>query len=268
MRRSRSEGFLSASLFAALACCAPSGFAGRPLVTDDAGTVSPGDFEFEAGGVWHRDSGADGYEFPFGVTTGVLSTLDAGIGFGSAIQERNEATGTEVISGVGDLALGLKWNLLPAENFWASHALAFTAKLPTASRNQGIGTGETDFDLTYIASKTITETWSAHLNMGYTCTGDPSSGEEPDLFHLGFALGWFAASELELLAEVFADLPESRADDAVTQLNFGLRWGLHENLILDAAVGTRLHNDAPDLTATIGLTWVWEACPRQACGQR
>jgi len=49
-----------------------------PLITDHAGTVSPGDPEFEAGGVWRRD-----YGFPFGVTSGVLPVLQAGIGSGA-----------------------------------------------------------------------------------------------------------------------------------------------------------------------------------------
>ena len=54
-----------------------------PLITDHAGTVSPGDPEFEAGVVWRRDSGADDYGFPFGVTSGVLPVLQAGIGSGA-----------------------------------------------------------------------------------------------------------------------------------------------------------------------------------------
>lgn len=188
----------------------------------------------------------------------------------SAAQFRNARKPPERTSSPAwaTLRSGAKWNPLPEEDHWLSHALSFTAKLPTASRNKGIGTGKADFDLTYIGSKTLSDTLSAHLNVGYTWTGDPSSGEEPDIFHLGLAAGWFVIPELELVAEVFADFPESRADDAVTRLNCGLRWSVHEKLILDAAVGTKLQNDAPDLTATLGLTWVWEAFPRNGSGSR
>jgi len=240
--------------------------AGRPLITDDAGTVSPGDFEFEAGVTWHRDSQVDDFELPFSVTAGLFSTLEAGIGFGSAIQERYEAAGTEVISGVGDLALGAKWNPLPEDRYWASHALAFTTKLPTASTRKDIGTGEVDYDLTYIASKSLSETWSAHLNVGYTWTGDPDESAEADILHAGMATGWYVVPEVELVAEVFADLPEARAEDGIVQVNGGLRWGVTGTLILDAAIGTKLRNEAPDLTATIGLTWTWEGMHRKNSG--
>jgi len=229
--------------------------------------VAPGDFEFEAGAVWHRDSSVNDYEFPFGVTAGLVSTLEAGFSFGSAIQERKEATGTEIVSGIGDLALGAKWNPLSEEDYWAGHALSFSTKLPTASNDKGIGTGKADFDLTYIASKSLSDTWSAHLNVGYTWTGDPSSGAEPDILHSGLAVGWFVAPELELVSEVIADLTVPRADDAVVECNCGLRWSVHEKLILDAAVGTKLLNEAPDLTATLGLTWVWEAWRRKKASQ-
>jgi len=70
-----------------------------------------------------------------------------------------------------------------------------------------------------------------------------------------------------LVPEVLADLPESRTDDAAVHLNCGMRWSLQDKLILDAALGTRLINDAPDLTATIGLTWAWEALTRKQATQ-
>lgn len=228
---------------------------GRPLAIDDAGTVAPGDFELEAGLNLHRDGGLHEYEFPFGVTTGLLPTLDVGIGFGSQIQERQEVVGSSTTSGIGDLALGAKWNPLPEETCWASHALAFTVKFPTASDDKGLGTGETDFDLNYIASKSLSETVSAHFNAGYTWTGDPDGAPEDDLFHAGFALGWRATPPLELVAEVFANSPEGLDDDATVECRCGLRWSLCDALVLDAALGTRLRGEAPDLTATVGLTW-------------
>ena len=238
-----------------LALIASGLHAGRPLATDDAGTVAPGKFEFEAGTTLHRDSGRHDYELPLGVTAGLLPTLEAGIGFGSAIQEREEATGTRTVSGIGDLALGAKWNPMPEQRFWASHATALTIKFPTASRHKGMGTGKTDFDLTYIASKTLSKTWSAHLNVGYTWTGDPNDAPEYDLLHAGFAMGWCASDHVELVGEVFADLPGGRSDQASVECNAGVRCCLRHNLILDAAIGSRLRGKSPDFTATVGLTW-------------
>lgn len=238
-----------------LALAATGLHAGRPLAIDDAGTVPPGDFEFEAGLTFHRDGGLHHFEFPFGVTAGLLPKLEAGIGFGSHIQERQEVVGSSTTSGLGDLALGAKWNPLSKETGWASHALAFAVKFPTADDDKGLGTGETDFDLTYIASKSLSETWSVHFNAGYTWTGDPEGAPEDDLFHTGVALGWQAAAPLELVAEVFANSPEDLGGEATVECRCGFRWSPCDALILDAALGTRLRGEAPDLTATLGLTW-------------
>lgn len=242
---------------------APHAQAGRPLSTDDAGTVAPGTYEWEAGVKWHRDGGADGWEFPFGVTTGLTPDLELGVGFGSRIQESEEAAGTSSISGVGDLAMGVKWNILTEADSFASHALTAAVKFPTASQKNGLGTGETDFDLTYIASKSLTEQWSAHLNVGYTWTGNPPDAREDDLVHAGIALGWQVSPSVELLSEVVGVLPESGHEEAAAECFIGARWHVGGQLTLDAALGTSVLGDATDVSATLGLTWLWEPGSRQ-----
>jgi len=247
------------TVFTSLLCLtAPHAQAGRPLATDDAGTVAPGTYEWDAGVKWHRDGGADGWEFPFGLTTGLTSDLELGVGFGSRIQEREEAAGTSSISGVGDLAMGVKWNPLTEADSFASHALAAAVKFPTASQNKGLGTGETDWDLTYIASRSLTEQWSAHLNVGYTWTGNPPDAREDDLAHASIALGWQVSLPVELLVEVVGVLPESGHEEASAECIIGARWHVGGQLTLDAAVGTTGLGDAADLTATLGITWLWE----------
>ena len=86
----------------------------------------------------------------------MVNTLEVGVGFGGLVEEREELLGERVTkSGLGDLVLGAKWNPIPEDRGWASHALAFTLKLPTADHHSGFGSGETDFDVTYLASKSL-----------------------------------------------------------------------------------------------------------------
>ena len=61
---------------------------------------------------------------------------------------------------------------------WSGQSIAGTVKLPTADEGRGLGTGEVDYDLTWILTLPILPKWSAHVNVGYTWIG---SGDDPDL---------------------------------------------------------------------------------------
>lgn len=237
--------------------------AGRPLTTDDAGTVPPGVFEFEVGATIHRDGSVRDYEFPLGIITGLLPTLEIGAGFGGRIQERTEAAGTSSIHGLGDFAAGLKWNPIAEVDSFAAHAFASSVKLPTASRDKGFGTGETDLDLIYIGSRTLSDRWNCHVNLGYTWTGDPAGAAEDDLFNTGLALCWRMSPKVEWVTEFVCVIPEDRWSDNSLQWLGGIRWQVHPTLVLDAAAGAKLCGDAPDLDMLVGLTWTWERQQRQ-----
>lgn len=241
------------------------GWAGRPLTVDDAAPVAPGWLELELGGRYDAAVHVDHYDIPAGLTVGVLSTLEVGLGIGGQIENREQELGvSEIESGVGDLVLGAKWNPLPEEKYWASHALAIGLKLPTASREDGFGSGRADFDLTYIASKTLATNWTAHFNAGCTWVGDPADENLSDVFHTGLAIGWQATEQLEWVAELYSDVPVSSASDAVLHFNGGVRWGVRENLMLDGAAGACLCGDGPDWMITVGFTWSFDF--RRAAG--
>jgi hypothetical protein len=233
-------------------------YGGRPLTVDDAGTVAPREFEFEAGLAFAHSRDCHHFDFPFALTAGIATTLDAGVGFGSQVEERLEsAGGRDTESGIGDLTLGAKWNPLAAERFWADHALAVMVKLPTASRVKQFGSGQTDCDLTYIATKSFGGRWNVDLNVGYTWVGDPDDENLDDSLHYGLALRWQARERVELVGELFADTPVTAENETTLAINAGVRWQVVDGLLLDAAAGGGLRRDAPDVTAAVGLTWAF-----------
>lgn len=237
-------------------------WAGRPLTVDDAAPVAPGRCEIEFGARGVFDSAIDHYDLPIGLALGVAPTLEVGLGFGGQIENREEDVGRyEVESGFGDLGLGAKWNPLPEEKFWASHALSLGLKLPTASREHDFGSGRADCDLTYIASKTLATNWNAHFNAGCTWVGDPADEDLADIFHTGVALGWAATERVEWVAACYANVPVRSSSDATMFLDGGLRWTARANLIFDGAVGGKLRGAGPDWTITVGLTWTFELIP-------
>lgn len=234
--------------------------AGRPLTVDDAGTVAPGECEVEAGVAFDQNNGDRHWDFPAGVTVGILPTLDLTVMHGFQTGEHELFDGSwDTKTGHNDVVLGVKWNPLSEERFRLAQSLAFSIKLPTAC--EGYGNGETDYDLTYIVSRTVCESWSAHLNSGYTWVGDSS---HDDLFHCGAAVGWLAIERIELVSELFAEIPVTDCGQATLMINGGIRWVLCEGVILDAAAGTDLRQSEPDWTATIGLTWTFGLWKRKS----
>ncbi|HLP76321.1 MAG TPA: transporter [Candidatus Paceibacterota bacterium] len=233
-------------------------WAGRPLVVDDPFTVPPGRCEFEAGFHFENHSNLRHFDAPFGLTLGLLPTLETSLGFGSRMDYVEESLDqTRIHCGVGDLVVGFKWNPFSETDHWASHGLALGIKIPAANHRNGLGSGKTDYDLTYICARNLTDRLAVNLNTGYTFIGDASGQRDHDILHSGVALGYRVTDRFELVAEVFDDLCPLSSGEAVV-IRGGSRWMIRDSLTLDAAIGTGLHGSAPDLVATTGFTWAFD----------
>lgn len=250
--------------WAGLAGLAAAAQAGRPLAIDDADPVDPGLFEVEAGAAFFHDSVCDHWDAPFGLTYGVAENVEAGVGFGGQFEERSEVLGEgrgmrhTHENGVGDLTLGAKWRFLEERAWLPRQALVPSVKFPTAEEDDGLGSGETDYDLTWIASKALTERLGAHLNAGYSFIGEPSGEDLGDIVHYGVAIDYQLADPLQWVGEVFAEKELENGGGTAVQYNVGLRFALSEALTLDAAAGSRICGDGtPDFAATVGLTWAF-----------
>lgn len=239
-------------------------WAGRPLSVDDADPVDKGRFEFEAGGAFFHDSACDHWDTPLGLTYGVLENLEAGVGFGGQFEERSEVLGEgrgtrhTHENGIGDLTLGTKWRFLGETAWCPRQALVPSVKFPTADEDDGLGSGETDYDLTWIASKALTDLVGAHLNVGYSFIGEPSGEDFGDVVHYGVALDYRVADTLQWVGEVFAEKELENGGATAVQYNTGFRYGLSDAVTIDVAAGSRICGDGtPDFTATAGLTWAF-----------
>jgi len=233
--------------------------AGRPLAIDDADPTDAGQFEFEVGASYIHESDCRHWDFPFGLIYGLLPRVEASLGFGGQFEEqteRLEESGTDRCrheGGIGDLAIGAKWQLIETCPFGARHALMPTVKLPTADDDKGLGSGETDCDLTWVTSRDLGEKAGAHLNFGYSWIGGP----DDNVLHYGLAIDYQIVNAIQWVGEVFAAKELTTGTDTVVQYNTGLRWNPTDSLTLDIAGGSKLSGDAPDLTATAGLTWAF-----------
>ncbi len=233
--------------------------AGRPLAVDDADPADPGRFEFEAGAAYERVTGHKHWDLPFGLACGLVPGVEEGGGFGGQLEERTELlaeNGAEECvreHGIGDLGVGAKWQFMPSCPLGARHALVPSVKFPTADEDKGLGSGKSDYDLTWIASRSIGEKWGAHVNAGSSWIGGP----DEDVPHYGLAIDCALTDTLQWAGEVSAEKVLAGGAETIGQYNTGFRWNPGESLTVDLAGGSKITGDAPDFVATMGLTWAF-----------
>ena len=248
------KGRVAAGLFL---CGGGSAFATLPLSVDEADTQDPGTFQIEAGTSYERDSECHHYDFPVALTCGVMPQWDIAAGFGGQLEQRtlheHEGDGRRV-SGLADLNLATKWMFLKESTYLPRQTLCPSVTFPTADDQKGLGSGEKDYDLTWMASKAIGERLGVHLNLGYSWLGEPSGEEVGDLAHGGLAADYQLLDSLQWIGEVFGE-EELEDRENAWQFRTGFRWEVAHDFMLVAAAGSRLSGDAPDLTATVGLIW-------------
>ena len=254
------KGGKLAVLATALVMAAGVSLAGRPLAIDDADPVDVGQFELEAGAAYSDDCDCKHWDFPFGLTYGLVPGVEVGAGFGGQFEERNEIlddgrTEDSSESGIGDLVIAAKWQFIKECPLGARHAISPSVKFPTADEDNGLGSGETDYDLTWIASRSFGEKAGAHVNAGYSWIGKPDDEDADDVVHYGVALDYQLTDAVQWVGEVFAEKELNDDIDTVVQYNTGFRWSPIDDLTVDIAGGSRLSDEGPDFTATAGLTW-------------
>lgn len=255
------ERKIAGALVAAMVLTASGAFAARPLIIDDADPLDFKKFKAEGGAYYEKDSGCKHWDFPFGAAAGVFPSLELGAGFGGQFEERteiDETTGGECTrseSGIGDLTIVAKWQFLKELTWLPRQAIVPTVKFPTSDKEKGLGSGKTDYDLTWIASKSFGENAGAHINIGYSWIGEPDDENMGDILHYGLALDYRLIDALQWVGEVFAEKELRNGAATAVMFNTGLRLIPADGLTFDIAAGTRIAGDAPDLIATAGLTW-------------
>jgi hypothetical protein len=225
--------------------------AGRPLVIDDAAPVALGKIQIEAGAGYFKDSETNHFDAPLTLAYGLLPGLEVGVGSGAQAELRE---GGDTVGGFADTFLDAKWQVLDQSKYPVSLTFTPTIKLPTADRDETLGSGSTDYDLTVIATRYIGRT-GFDVNVGYTILGDTKSGGDDGLWHYGLAVRQPLSDATWLVGDVFAVTPANGGPTTIG-MQIGLQHEVLPGWVFDCAAGTGLH-DGPDITATVGLTWTF-----------
>jgi outer membrane protein OmpA-like peptidoglycan-associated protein len=101
--------------------------------------------------------------------------------------------------GFGDLFVNLKANLMHRDTFGIGALLQ--AKIGTADMDEGLGTEEHDYGLSFLMTKYWDET-RLHVNLGYRIVGEPEGADFDDQVIYGVGLETDVADQWKFIAEL------------------------------------------------------------------
>lgn len=244
-------GFIAALFFS---CgIAHVAYAGRPLSTDDAGTVSPGHLDVELAGEYLEESNRDKEaSFSVNFTTGVIwDRLDFAI---SVPYLCLNPGGSEDCNGFGDLQTNFKLRYVDESDYLPALAVTTGVKTETGDCEKGLGTGGTNVIANLIATKSFKKI-TLHGNLGYNATEDLQEEESFDFISLGLAGEYVLTEKLTLVSEIFSEFAtKSIGEDDPVEILLGATYAFPTETVLDCAMAFGLTDGAPDYRITVGLT--------------
>ena len=243
--------FVWAWIFAILLQSAPA-FAYRPFATEDAGVAGKGVVQAEMSWDYSRWGNGDGEHafllVPiFGITDRIELSAEIPWLF-------HDPKGGDSVNGIGDVNFVGKFLLFEEKGNWPAFALKGAFKTNTGSETRGLGSGDLDYSLVAVASKTL-GSFTLHTMFGYTFVGANGNENIRDIYLYGFAVDYALTDSFHLVSEVTGsrqpDITEPH--DPVSCL-IGSFYKISEKITVDGGVRFGLNDAAPDWNTTVGVT--------------
>jgi hypothetical protein len=191
----------------------------------------------------------DTIDTPFTIKWGATETSELFFGWSPYLRV---ATGGTELSGVGDLVVGTRVRVLDEGPGRPAAAFQLAAKLPTADRDDGLGTGLVDFFGAAIVTKTFDlTTVNGFYQLGVI--GDPGGGEVVLEHGLAVAVGHPLVQNLGGFTELAVILTPEQNNESVLW-TFGLGYAVNQSVVFDSALFLGLTDDTSSFAGTVGVT--------------
>lgn len=231
--------------------------AGRPLDTEDTGTVEPGKAELELSGDFARNPNDNSWATKAVLSFGLLPRLEGRIETAILFLEPRPAKDDEEADrrgrgGIADSLIGLKYRLLDEADAVPAVLGSLTLRLPTGDVDRGLGAEDVDVGLLAVVSKAFGP-FNLTVNGGYTFV---TRDQDLDFWTAAGSVEYRATKEWSLVGEIVCGLGihgVHRTPDTIV-LRAGATYAITDRLRLDGAVGAGLTRESPDVLITIGLT--------------
>lgn len=221
----------------------------RPLATEDAGVAVSGAVELEAS--WDlvvRENGSLEHSFLLVPARGFGSRLELSAEVPYLVRDPGASHG---IAGLGDICLVSKWLLTEARGPVPAVALKGAMKTRSGCAWRGTGSGERDYALYGIASRTC-GSWTLHAMSGYVLLGTYVPGRRT-VAQVSAALDRAMGRGMHLMTEAMLQQdPDPRVPAAVNGL-VGVARTVREGVTWDAAVRLRVRGEGAPWSTAMGL---------------
>lgn len=221
-------------------------WAGRPLDTEDTGTVEPGKAELELSADYTKNPEDNTWGLKGVLGFGVLPRLEARVESALLLVDPDDQRSR---AGIGDSLFGVKYRLLDEAEALPAVLGALTLRLPTGDDDRGLGDEDVDVGLLAVVSRAfgpLTLTW----NGGYTFV---TRDKELDFWTFAGSVEYRIARAWVLVAEGVGTVgADSEPDTAV--LRAGAVYAITDRIRLDTAVGFGVNRASPDVVVTVGVT--------------
>ncbi|MBI2167023.1 MAG: transporter [Candidatus Omnitrophica bacterium] len=233
----------------------PSGYAGRPFATEDAGVAGRWVFQLEEG-IQYADKNQD-EEFSLTTTPilGLTDRLEVSADFPASFLRPEEGKNVE---GWSDISLITKTQIFPEKEFIPAALLKIVVKFANGNEAKGLGSGDEDVQLVGVVSKMI-KNLTVHGNAGYAFVGDDKDEALRDYLIYGVASEYKLSDRWKVAGELYGEKGGHFDADASNhhRLNplVGLTFQVSPNVLLDLAWRAGLtNNEKPEQAVIAGLS--------------
>lgn len=231
---------------------APStSFAYRPLGTEDAGVAGKGLGQLELSWDYLKWGGDKENIFLAVPIYGLTERLE----LSAEIPFLAEKPASEASSeGIGDINLVGKYLLIEENEGHPAFTLKGVLKLDNGDFAQGQGSGDKDYSLFAVSSRTIGNV-SVHGHLGYTWVGRDKDENLRNIYLYGLAVDFGVSEALHVVGEIDGNRhPERTGYEAPRVALLGITYKFSEKLTGDIGVRKGLTETAPDWSTTTGVS--------------
>lgn len=158
-------------------------------------------------------------------------------------------------SGLGDIILGGKYFLIKEDTNPISLFPVGRIKFPTASEDDGLGSGEFDETIGLESKKSLNKEWTLYGDIYYTFIGEPEGLdlENEFAYNLGVGCDITQATVVSIYYQERTAL--INGEDNPRQLAFYATHDLQTGTSLFGGIGVGLTNSSPDTSLSLGISF-------------
>ena len=224
----------------------------RPTVTSATDTTQCGVVELEYGleRQW-PGGGANRDDLSGGLRLGLTHNLDF---HWSSSDFLHIMDGTGNRTGFGDTWLGLRYRFLGQTKHRPSLGLFYAAKIPSASAVLGLGSGQVDHSMSFLASKDLRRIHFDFNLIELLAGRQTASGFDHDT---GWALAtWLPLTHrLSVVVEPYGYTSLNSSSPAFASVTAGFNYKVRPRLYLDSGLDVGVTSGAPRKRVFVGITY-------------